>query len=205
MREADKNPSWSLKENSGHGRTCLRLRENPGFSIVEILMALLLAFILAGFAVLNIDAIRPGTTANAALKETVAQLRMGRESAIAQRRDIQLNFLGDDQIQLVRNDRPAGTTVLSTVTLEGPMQFRLFDGVPDTPDHFGNAAAVSFGGANPLMFQSNGVLVDSNANPVNGTIFLGQANHPETARAITILGATGRVRGYRWTGTSWIQ
>jgi hypothetical protein len=30
-------------------------------------------------------------------------------------------------------------------------------------------------------------------------------DHPETARAVTILGATGRVRGYRWTGTNWYK
>jgi len=183
----------------------VRISRQAGFSMVEMVLVLLLACILAGFAVLNINAISPGTTANAALKETVAQLRMGRETAIAQRRNVELKFLGNDQIQLVRNELPAGTTILSTVTLEGSMEFLLFSGVPDTPDLFGNGAAVSFGGANSLIFQSNGILVDSNANPLNGTVFLGQANHPETARAVTILGATGRVRGYRWTGTSWIQ
>jgi prepilin-type N-terminal cleavage/methylation domain-containing protein len=183
----------------------VQISHKAGFSMVEMAMVLTLACILAGFAVLNINGISPGTRANAALHQTVAQLRMGRESAIAQRRNVELKFLGNNQIQLVRNDMPAGTTILSTVTLEGSMQFRLFDGLPDTPDLFGKAAALSFGGANSLIFQSNGILVDSNSNPLNGTVFLGQANHPETARAVTILGATGRVRGYRWTGTSWIQ
>ena len=190
-----------MRKTPSLGRLC----QHAGFSVVEMVVAVLLASILAGYAVLNLTGISPGTTANAALNETVAQLRMGRESAIAQRRNIELKFLGTNQIQLVRDEVPAGTTILSTVTLEGSMQFLLFNGVPDTPDLFGNSAAVCFGNATSLIFQSNGVLVDSNANPLNGSVFLGQANHSETARAVTILGATGRVRGYRWTGTSWIQ
>jgi prepilin-type N-terminal cleavage/methylation domain-containing protein len=185
----------------------VQISHQAGFSMVEMVMALLLACIVAGFAVLNINGLQPRTTANAALNETVAQLRKGRELAISQRRDVQLNFLGNNQIQLVREEQPAGagTTILSTVTLEGSMQFLLFSGVPDTPDKFGKASALSFGGATSVKFQSNGILIDSNANPVSGTVFLGKAGHPETARAVTILGATGRVRGYRWTGTSWIQ
>jgi hypothetical protein len=89
--------------------------------------------------------------------------------------------------------------------LEGRNEFRLFGGVSDTPDAFGNGSAVSFGGPGPWLFLSNGILVDSGANPINGTVFLGQADHPETARAVTILGATGRVRDYKWTGTAWIH
>jgi len=205
MRESNKNSSRSLEENAGQACTQLRLPQNAGFSMVEMIMGLLLACIVAGIAVLNINGISPGTKANAALNETVAQLRRGRETAIAQRRNIELKFLGNNQIQLVRDDLPAGTTVLSTVTLEGKMQFHLFSGVPDSPDLFGRTGAVSFGGANSLIFQSNGILVDSNANPLNGTVFLGQDKYPETARAVTILGATGRVRGYRWAGSSWIQ
>ena len=183
----------------------VQTRQHAGYSMVEVTMAMLVASILAGFAVLNIGGITPGTTANAALNEAVAQLRTGRESAIAQRRNIELKFLGSNQIQLVRDEVPVGTTVLNTLTLEGSMQFLSFNGLPDTPDLFGNGAAINFGGAQSIIFQSNGVLVDQNANPINGSVFIGQVNHTETARAVTILGATGRVRGYRWSGTAWIQ
>ena len=182
-----------------------QVSRQAGFSMVELAGTLLLAGILAGLAIVNLNGIAPGTDANAALNETVAQLRKGRETAIAQRRNIELKFLGTNQIQLVRDEVPAGTTILSTITLDSKMQFMLFNGVPDTPDLFGKTNAVSFGGANSLIFQSNGVLVDGSANPLNGSVFLGQANHPETARAVTVLGSTGRVRGYRWTGSTWIQ
>jgi prepilin-type N-terminal cleavage/methylation domain-containing protein len=179
--------------------------QNAGFSMIEISIVILLISVFAGFALLNIEGIMPGMEANAALSQTVAQLRRGRELAIAQRRNIEVRFLDNNQIQLVRFDVPNGRTVLSTVILESGIEFQVFNGVPDTPESFGNGAAVDFGGSDTLIFLSDGTLVDAEGNPLHGSVFLGLPDHPETARAVTILGATGRVRGYRWTGSSWIQ
>jgi prepilin-type N-terminal cleavage/methylation domain-containing protein len=177
-------------------------RQN-GFSLTEMVIVLMILSMVSGFALLNMNALLPGMSANAAMKQTLAQLRSGRELAIAQRRDIEIKFLGTNQIQLLRYNVPNGATVLSTVTLQNNNQFQLFGGVPDTPDTFGNGTALSFSGLSPWIFLSDGTLVDSLSNPVNGTIFLGQANSPNTARAVTILGATGRIRDYTWTGTAW--
>ena len=185
--------------------TLLQRSDNAGFSVVETGIAALVICVIAGFAVLTIPGIMPGINANTCLNQTVAQLRSGRELAIAQRRSIELRFVGNDQVELVRFDVPAGRTVLSTIMLEGDMQFLVFGGIPDTPDAFGNGTAVAFGGPAPFMFLSDGALVDAQGNPINGSVFLGLIDHPETARAVTILGATGRVRGYRWSGTSWIH
>jgi prepilin-type N-terminal cleavage/methylation domain-containing protein len=179
--------------------------DKRGFSLIELSIVMVLVVTIGGFALLNIGAIVPGMRANAGMYMTLAQLRNGRESAMEQRRNIEVRFLGDNQIQLVRNEVPAGTTILSTVELANRCQFLLFNGVPDSPDFFGQMDAVDFGGAATMTFLSDGTLVDAQGNPLNGSIFLGIPDHPETARAVTILGATGRVRSYRWTGTSWIQ
>jgi Tfp pilus assembly protein FimT len=179
--------------------------KQDGFSLVETATVLMLLMAVSGFALLNMNSILPGMSANAAMNQTLGQLRRGREIAIAQRRDIEIRFLGANQIQLVRYNVPNGATILNTITLEGENEFRHFNGVPDTPDAFGNGAAVTFSGLSPWIFLSDGMLVDSSANPVNGTVFLGQANRPNTARAVTILGATGRVRNYTWTGAAWFH
>jgi Tfp pilus assembly protein FimT len=173
--------------------------------MVELRVVIMMVFIIAGFALVDITGMMPEMRVNAALSQTVGQLRRGRELAIAQRRNIRLQFLGNNQIQLTRLDLPAGTTIISTVTLEDDVEFRLFGGVPDSPDGFGNGAAVDFGGADTLMFLTDGTFVDGQGNPLNGSVFLGLGDHAETARAVTLLGATGRVRGYRWTGSLWIQ
>jgi hypothetical protein len=60
------------------------------------------------------------------------------------------------------------------------------------------------------MFSTSGSLVGTtgssgfstvgNNNPVNASIFTGIAGQPNTARAVTVMGTTGRVRSYSWTG-----
>jgi len=182
-----------------------RRHRQAGHSMVEVSIVLLTMSVIAGFALLDIVGIMPRVAADKAMTLTLEQLRIGRELAIAQRRSVEVKFLEDNEIQLVRLDMPTGSTILSTVWLENKVRFHLFDGVPDTPDSFGNAAAVDFGGSDRLIFLTDGTLVNVLGNPLNGSVFLGLPDRPETARAVTLLGATGRVRGYRWTGTSWIQ
>jgi Tfp pilus assembly protein FimT len=178
--------------------------EETGFTMVEGLIVVALIFTLASFALLDMTTVSSRVAANAALDQMVAQLRRGRELAVAQRRSIELRFNGNNQVQLARFELPVGQTILSTSILEKQIVFATFDGVPDTPDLFGAGAPVSFNGVRPLVFLSDGTLVDGRGDPVNGSVFLGLPGKPETARSVTILGATGRVRGYRWTGHTWI-
>jgi prepilin-type N-terminal cleavage/methylation domain-containing protein len=178
---------------------------NTGFSMIELLIVLLLGGIMAGYAVLNLTGVQPGMRADAAMNLTLAQMRRGRELAMAQRRNVEIQFLGNNEIRLQRDEVPTGTTILSTVPLENNIEFHLFGDMGDTPDGFGSNTAVDFGGATRLIFLTDGTLVDGQANPLNGTVFLGMTGHPESARAVTLLGATGRVRNYRWTGNAWIH
>ena len=46
---------------------------------------------------------------------------------------------------------------------------------------------------------------DANGQPLNGSVYFGLLGQPSSQRAVTILGATGRVRGYKWTGVRWIE
>lgn len=131
------------------------------------------------------------------------QLKLARETAINQRRRVTLNFIQPNQVQVIRQDIPTGTTLIASAVLEHNTRFMLFDGQPDTPDGFGRPTAISFSGAASVMFTADGMLTDAAGNPVNGTIFLGQAGRPLTARAITVFGPTATIRTYRWNGTQW--
>jgi hypothetical protein len=101
------------------------------------------------------------------------------------------------------------TTVLNDFILDpNQMVFTLFAGLPDTPDGFGNSTAVSFNCGSPALpctitFRGDGSVVDHTGAYVNGTIFIGNAGKTITARAITILGATGRIKGYRYKTNAW--
>ncbi len=180
-------------------------RHTEGFSIIELLFVISVILIVAGMAVLSMSSAIWSMKVNGSLNQVVGQMRTARDSAIAQRRNFQVVFVTPDQVQLRRQELPAGFTDLPAVSLGGGAQFTVFPGVPDTPDGFGNATAINFGGSPTLTFLSDGTLVDSAGVALNGSVFIGIPGKPATTRAVTILGATGRVRGYRWTGSKWIE
>jgi hypothetical protein len=142
----------------------------------------------------------------------MTELRWAKNAAIAQRRDVEVQFVSPNQIRLLRHDvgaggADAGTTLLRSVYLENQVEFRLTPGLPDTPDGFGQTTATAFGGAATLFFRSEGFFTDSNPNldPLNGTVFLGIRNQVSSARAVTIFGPTALIRGYTWNGRQWVE
>ena len=71
---------------------------------------------------------------------------------------------------------------------------------------FGHAGALAFGSTPTIRFTSDGSLIDSSGDVLNGTVFLGvrqRSRHSE--RAITIFGATGLIRIWKWNGTAWVN
>jgi hypothetical protein len=94
------------------------------------------------------------------------------------------------------------TTVISTTRLEGGPIFILM-GLDDTPDAFGKGTAIDFGSATNIKFTPDGTLVNQNGVTINGTVFMGMQPDVRSARAVTVLGSTGRIRGYRFDGKTW--
>jgi hypothetical protein len=77
--------------------------------------------------------------------------------------------------------------------------------LPDTPDGFGKATATAFGALTPPMFTTDGSLINSNGDVINGTVFIGVTGDPLSARAVTIFGATGAIRMWKWNGSAWVE
>jgi len=178
-----------------------------GFSAIETLVAIAIIFIVLAMALVRWTTIIPNAKANSAMDQLLYRLRTAREQAIAHRREVQVTFVGTNQLT-VQELWVVGTPPAAiTYTFEGGAQYQVFGGVPDTPMGFGNGSAVYFenisGGPPTMKFSTTGAFVDGSNNYVNGTVFLGLNGQPLTARAITILGATGRVREYHWDGSQW--
>ncbi len=171
--------------------------------MVEIMATMGLAFVILAIAIGFYPPAVATIQGDADMRILNWQLKLARETAINQRRRVQLNFIMPNQVQVIRQDIPSGTTLIGSAVLEHNTQFRLFAGQPDTPDGFGRPSAVSFSGATTVMFTADGMLTDAAGNPVNGSIFLGQSGRPLTSRAITVFGPTATIRTYRWNGTQW--
>jgi len=199
-------------------------RAEQGFSLVELVTVVGITFVLASMAVMSTRSSTYASRANDAMFQVISQLRTAREIAVTKRRNVLVTFTAPNQIQIAVQTLPgeAPATVIAPVFLNdgvpGGNNFYQYAGLPDTPMGFGNTntnglnfSPASGGTAGlAIMFSTSGSLVGTtggsgystvgNNNPVNASIFIGTAGQPNTVRAVTVMGATGRVRSYSWTG-----
>jgi prepilin-type N-terminal cleavage/methylation domain-containing protein len=177
-----------------------------GFTLVELLVVVGLIGVLGAISVMMLPGAILTSKADSGAARVLSVLRVAREQAISQRRTVRVTFTLPNRIVVSRVEVPGpGTTVINTVLLENSIEFRLFAGLPDTPDAFGKATAVAFGIATTTSFTSEGGFVDQNGDPINGTVFLGQSNQAMSARAVSIFGPTALIRRWRWNGNQWTR
>jgi prepilin-type N-terminal cleavage/methylation domain-containing protein len=221
MREATlAAPAMSERGLLKHGvmrsrrreRLLTRTRSARGFSLIELLMVVAIIAVMGGVAIGVTGNMVKTAKGKSGAQQLSSFLKRHRELAISRRRNIEIaftlpNIVTSTQRAVPDPPNPLGaSTVLETMYLEGQIEFRKFTAVVlDTPDVFGSAAAVNLGGANPVMFTSEGTFADVNGDPINATLLLGVNNQPNTANAVTIIGTTATLRLWRWDGSRWVQ
>jgi|SRR5579863_4831925 len=194
-----------------------------GFSMLELMVVVTIIVILSAMAISQMGPATSTMRADTAMRQVVEQLRSAREYAIANRRWVQITFpvvlnagVSENRVQItIKNTLTVGAgadAALPPTPIQRPMTFYVFPApVPDTPDAFGNANALVFGGVaggpvGGMMFDPTGALVNgATLQPINGSVFLGVVGRNETARAVSVMGTTGRIRGWSWNGTTWFQ
>ena len=194
-----------------------------GFSMTELSVAIGIILIIFGMAIAAFQPAIQAAKYDAGMRQVLDQLRQAREYSLANRRYVQVTFpivptANGPEYQVViteMNSLTAGggavNPVLSTTPIQFPEQFYVYPGYVDTPDAYGNSGAIVFGGtiggpAAGMLFQSDGELVSAaTLQPINGTVFLGVPGNPMSVRAITVLGSTGRIRGWKGADSRWNQ
>lgn len=197
-----------------------------GFSLLELMIVVSLFMVVAGITFLAIQPALKDARANQAFDRVLMQMRVARQRAIAERKQYIVCFgtpvpLGAltplspptaKSIQIFRWD--AGTALSASVQisenqLPTDMQFQVVNGIPNTPttvpDGFGTGTvAIDFdqgvgGGAikNQVMFMPDGSARDTAGNLNSGIIYVGRTGDIYSVHAITLYGATGRIRGWR--------
>jgi prepilin-type N-terminal cleavage/methylation domain-containing protein len=187
------------------------LADGSGFSLLELLVVAGLISVLGAVALGVSNTVVRMMRAESGAQQLDAFLKRYRETAVSRRRDIEIRFIAPNQVSSLERAVPnnagvmAAPTPLETIVFENGLRYQLATGVPDTPNLFGNAAAISLGGANPVMFSSEGAFIDANNNPINATLFLAVPGDRESAAAVTILGPTATIERWRWNGGAWTK
>lgn len=176
-----------------------------GFSLMEIIVVVAIMGIMFALASgITMSAVK-SSTADSSTSAVINIIELARNQATSQRRDFQLVFTAPNQIQVLRLELPSGSTPIANRYLENKQAFTRFTATGDTPDTFGHPGGIAFGTTPTIRFTSDGSLIDSSGDILNGTLYLGVPDDISTARAITIFGATGLIRSWKWYGSKWVN
>jgi type II secretory pathway pseudopilin PulG len=202
-----------------------RRAAEAGYSLIEMVFTVGILGVLGGMAVVSMSGERAGALGDGAMRIVLSQLNTARELSITQRRNMRVTFTNNNTVSILREEVPGPTlTTISAIQMESGLQFTLPTGLGDTPDVFCApwstpiCLPTATGTPPEVKFKPDGTFVNQDGLILNATIFVGMPNqlfqagtvsnpgHSSTnvtsARAITVQGSTGRVRGYRFDGSS---
>jgi type II secretory pathway pseudopilin PulG len=208
-----------------------------GFSLLEMMIVICVLMIVGGIGFMALQPALKDAKVNQAFESAMMPLRVARQRAIAERKQYIVCYgiaappgsitpiaPTAQSIQTFRWD--AGTalsaaTQITAITLPIDINFQVLPGLPNgpatVPDGFGSAAAaidfdqnVAGGGiTNQVLFMPDGSAHDVNGNLNSGIVYVARNGDLYSSRAITLYGATGRIRGWRLLnsggGPKWFQ
>jgi type II secretory pathway pseudopilin PulG len=204
-------------------------RKNVGFSLLELVITISIGLILCGITFMALQPILLQSHVNTAYETTLMVLRNTRNLAITQGHQYQVNFAPlagavpatltvSYQPPAVGNGAAPPLQLVQTYTLPKDVNFAVQTGFPGAaPDSFGTGLLpIDFGqtlAGEPLLFvvfMPDGSAQDGNSNLNSGIVYLTRpTGNIYTSKAITVWGATGRIRGWyldqKGGGPVWIQ
>jgi len=182
-------------------------KSQAGFSVSEMLVTLAVLMTAGAVAVMNISGAVRGSHVETAYQNTLNQLRFARQIAIDKRLVCRVDFTAPRTISVTQTFADGTVVQAETITLPPDVQYVVVAGMPTppspTPDNIGNGkVAIDFdrvkaGGGSTIYFQPDGSALDAAGLPNDGVVYVARPNELSGARAITLLGTTGRIRGWR--------
>jgi prepilin-type N-terminal cleavage/methylation domain-containing protein len=210
------------------GKEPMVSRKNNGFSLLEMLIAISISLIMMAVTYISMRPILYQGHINEAYDTTLMALRNTRNLAISQSHEYYVNFnpagspAGTIQVQyqppaVGAAAAPPLQTVI-TYSLPQDVSFAVQAGFPaSTPDSFGTGVnAIDFDQGlagepiNYVIFMPDGSSQDNLGNLNSGIVYMTQSSQTiYSSRAITVWGATGRIRGWRLNQlagvATWVQ
>ena len=185
--------------------------------MIELLIVVALLTIMAGFAVPQVISMRRVVRFNGLHREIISQLRLARQLAMSQRQVMRFRYDNTNKQILIIDNQERGTAanptanntsndvIVKTTSLvgfgvpAGEIAYGQPSGAPTSlPD--GVSLNALSNGLVEVVFQPDGSVLDSSGNPSNAALFFYDNKAPtQTAIAISVLGAGGRVKNWRYS------
>jgi Tfp pilus assembly protein FimT len=189
-----------------------------GFSLVELLIIIAVLVIMAALAVPQVISTRRLLRFNGLQRELISQIRLARQMAMSQRQVMRFRYDDNDKQIVIIDNQERGTAanplanntandvVVKTTSLanSGVPASEITYGRPSSAPNSALPDGVSLSGLSSgrveIVFQPDGSVVDANGNPSNAALFFYDNKEPAgTAIAVSVLGAGGRVKTWRYS------
>jgi len=211
-----------------HKKSQYPRRKASGFSVVELMIVLAVGGILSAIAIPQMIASRRLTRSTAVTREIMTQLRLARQLAMSRRGAYtfvydytakDLKVIGPIPTGVIAladptypNNLGSSTLAVSSLSQQGLYGDDIKYGIPTAADLPVGAPTIPTGALadgvsiTPLVsnklcitFQPDGSVIDTTANPTSKAMFFFNNKAPlDTSSAISVLGASGRIKVWRY-------
>jgi len=178
----------------------LKVRNTQGFSILELLIVVSVLAIVSGTSMILIGPALKARAEEMAARIVTVEMRRARQVAVDTRRLIKVTFTAPQTITVEwQSPGAGGWNPLSQTVLPEEMEF-LIDGALDSgPEGFGYSSAINFSiGAQEIFFLPDGSAIDSSGVISSGVVYVSRPGEVESTRAVTLFGATGRLKHWKY-------
>lgn len=193
--------------NSLGQRIVVKRKRQRGFTIAESVVTLAVLMIAAGVAIMNIASVVRNSRTDTAYQTVLMQMRYCRQTAIDKRLVCVATFTAPRTLTITATFNDGTPPQVETTDLPNDLSFTVVPGIPNgigaAPDGIGLAnRAIDFdqiggGGGSTIWFQPDGSALDAASRVNDGIVYLARPGDVMSSRAITLLGTSGRIRGWK--------
>ena len=204
-------------------RSTLRGWKQRGFTMIEMLIVMTIAGIMAVFAVAQIVPAMRNARAESAIQTVAGWMRRTQERAVDERRVYRLSFIAPGTLQIdlvnIAPPNPITYTFIQSINLPTDVQFQVVANLPtgaNAQDGFGTGGVVPInlgqengGNLTQIYYQPDGRSLDNLNRPNSGVVYTCRTGEILSCRAATVWATTGHTKtwrvvqqtggGYLWT------